>query len=134
MPHLKCDHQSSTTSIGPEILTEGTLTNEPSTEIPTVTQNLYTQGKISEEVVGVFFAPTTTDVSTNGELTFGGVDSTKYTGTLTYTSVFSFLFFTHLSELFQSPDHNLPCRILLGHQREHHLWEQDDFGRDCWYR
>ncbi|KAF8560104.1 acid protease [Imleria badia] len=71
--------------IGPEILTEGTLTNEPNTEIPTVTQNLYTQGMISEEVVGVFFAPTTTDDSTNGELTFGGVDTTKYTGTLTYT-------------------------------------------------
>ncbi|KAG6334306.1 hypothetical protein ID866_4785 [Astraeus odoratus] len=73
--------------IGPEILTEGTLTNEPNTEIPTVTQNLYSQGKISSEVVGVFFAPTTSASSTNGELTFGGIDTSKYTGTLTYTSL-----------------------------------------------
>lgn len=90
MLHLKHGHQSSF-SIGPEILTEGTLTDEPDTEIPTVTQNLYRQGMISEEVVGVSFAPTTTDDSTNGELTFGGTDSTKYTGTLTYTSVSYFL-------------------------------------------
>ncbi|KAF9245851.1 aspartic proteinase [Melanogaster broomeanus] len=73
--------------IGPEDLTQGTLTNSPSTLIPTVTQNLYTQGIISQMVVGVFFAPTTTVTSTNGELTFGGVDSTKYTGTLTYVPV-----------------------------------------------
>ncbi|KAF8846105.1 acid protease [Paxillus ammoniavirescens] len=71
--------------IGPLDLTEGTLTNEPTTTIPTVTGNLYTQGTIAQAVVGVFFAPTTTETSTNGELTFGGVDTTKYTGTLTYT-------------------------------------------------
>ncbi|KAG9314123.1 aspartic peptidase domain-containing protein [Chiua virens] len=71
--------------IGPEDLTEGTLTNEPYTEIPTVTQNLYAQGTIAEEVVGVFFAPTTSTDDENGELTFGGVDATKYTGALTYT-------------------------------------------------
>ncbi|KAI6020112.1 hypothetical protein PISMIDRAFT_29263 [Pisolithus microcarpus 441] len=71
--------------IGPEDLTQGTLTNEPTTRIPTVTQNLYTQGEIPAEIVGVSFEPTTTDSSTNGELTFGGVDSSKYTGTLSYT-------------------------------------------------
>ncbi|KAH7886050.1 aspartic peptidase domain-containing protein [Phlebopus sp. FC_14] len=71
--------------IGPVDLTQGTLTNEPSTTIPTVTDNLYTQGTISQEVIGVFFAPTTSTSSTNGELTFGGVDTTKYTGTLSYT-------------------------------------------------
>ena len=61
--------------IGPLILTEGTLTNEPSTTIPTVTMNLYTQGVISEEVVSIFFQPTGSDVN-DGELTFGGTDST----------------------------------------------------------
>ncbi|KAG0700668.1 aspartic peptidase domain-containing protein [Suillus ampliporus] len=71
--------------IGPLILTEGTLTDETSTTIPTVTENLYTQGEISEIVVGVSFEPTTTELTTNGELTFGGTDATKYTGTLTYT-------------------------------------------------
>jgi hypothetical protein len=71
--------------IGPLDLTEGTLTNSPSTTIPTVTDNLYSQGTISEIVVGVSFEPTTTESDTNGELTFGGTDATKYTGTLTYT-------------------------------------------------
>ncbi|KAI6145240.1 aspartic peptidase domain-containing protein [Pisolithus tinctorius] len=71
--------------IGPEDLTVGTLTNEPSTGIPTVTQNLYTQGTIPAEIVGISFEPTTTTSFRNGELTFGGVDSGKYTGTLNYT-------------------------------------------------
>jgi hypothetical protein len=52
--------------------------------IPTVTQNLFTQGIISEVVVGVSFEPTTSQTVTNGELTFGGTDSTKYTGTIAY--------------------------------------------------
>ncbi|KAG6380940.1 aspartic peptidase domain-containing protein [Boletus reticuloceps] len=73
--------------IGPEDLTQGTLTQETNTEIPTVTQNLFSQGTISEIVVGVFFAPTTSQTDTNGELTFGGTDSTKYTGSITYTPV-----------------------------------------------
>jgi hypothetical protein len=73
--------------IGPLILTEGTLTDEQSTTIPTVTQNLYTQGTIAAEVVGVSFEPTTSQEVTNGELTFGGTDATKYTGTLAYVWV-----------------------------------------------
>ncbi|KAG2124020.1 aspartic peptidase domain-containing protein [Suillus clintonianus] len=71
--------------IGPLDLTEGTLTNSPTTTIPTVTQNLYTQGIISQVVVGVSFEPTTSQTVTNGELTFGGTDATKYTGAITYT-------------------------------------------------
>jgi hypothetical protein len=55
--------------------------------IPTVTQNLYTQGIISEIVVGISFEPTNTDNATNGELTFGGTDPTKYTGTIAYPYV-----------------------------------------------
>ncbi|KAG0695389.1 aspartic peptidase domain-containing protein, partial [Suillus ampliporus] len=71
--------------IGPLDLTEGTLTNEPGTTIPTVTQNLYTQGEISQIVVSVSFEPTTSTPDTNGELTFGGTDATKYTGAIAYT-------------------------------------------------
>ena len=63
----------------------GTLTDAPCEEIPTVVQNLHKQGKISEEVFGVFFAPTTTDSSINGEITFGCTDSVKYMGTIAYT-------------------------------------------------
>lgn len=71
--------------IGPLDLTEGTLTNSPATTIPTVTDNLYSEGIISEIVVGISFEPTTTQTDTNGELTFGGTDATKYTGAITYT-------------------------------------------------
>ncbi|OAX40083.1 acid protease [Rhizopogon vinicolor AM-OR11-026] len=71
--------------IGPVDLTEGTLTKEESTTIPTVTENLYTQGLISEIVVGISFEPTNAEAITNGELTFGGTDATKYTGTIAYT-------------------------------------------------
>jgi len=73
--------------IGPLIVTEGTLTNEPSTTIPTVTTNLYTQGVISEEVVSISFEPTTSQEVTNGELTFGGTDSTKYIYDIAYVWV-----------------------------------------------
>ncbi|KAG2033105.1 aspartic peptidase domain-containing protein [Suillus americanus] len=71
--------------IGPLDLTEGTLTNEPDTTIPTVTDNLYSQGIISQIVVGISFEPTTSESDTNGELTFGGTDATKYTGAIAYT-------------------------------------------------
>ena len=46
---------------------------------------LFKQGKITEEVFGVFFTPTNTDSSTNGEITFGCTD----TGTMAYTLVVS---------------------------------------------
>jgi hypothetical protein len=71
--------------IGPLDLTEGTLTDEPNTTIPTVTDNLYSEGTISEIVVGVSFEPTTSESDANGELTFGGTDATKYTGAIAYT-------------------------------------------------
>ncbi|EPQ56856.1 aspartic proteinase [Gloeophyllum trabeum ATCC 11539] len=71
--------------IGPTDLTEGTVSNV--NEVPTVTDNLYSQGTISSDAVGVFFAPTTSESDTNGELTFGGADTTKYTGTLNYVPV-----------------------------------------------
>jgi hypothetical protein len=50
--------------------------------------NLYSQGSISTEVLGVSFAPESgSDTSdTNGELTLGGTDSSKYSGSITYFS------------------------------------------------
>ncbi|EIN11487.1 acid protease, partial [Punctularia strigosozonata HHB-11173 SS5] len=70
--------------ICPTVLTEGTLSGSSTTEIPTVTNNLYSQGTISTAAVGVYFAPTTVEETTNGELTFSGADTSKYTGTLSY--------------------------------------------------
>jgi cathepsin E len=79
--------------IGPTDLTEETLELAGIAlplEISTVTDNLFYQGKISQDLVSVSFEPTNFDVSSppvNGELTFGGLDSSKYTGTVTYAPV-----------------------------------------------
>ena len=50
--------------------------------------NLYSQNSISTEVLGISLAPESgsDDDDTNGELTFGGTDSSKYTGSITYTA------------------------------------------------
>ena len=57
--------------------------------IPTVTDNLFSQGAISANLVSVSFEPTGTDAGPvkNGELTFGGADSSKFTGSITFTYV-----------------------------------------------
>ncbi|KAI5119243.1 hypothetical protein M0805_008794 [Coniferiporia weirii] len=73
--------------IGPVDLTEGTVDGEST--VPTVSDNLFAQGVISEEVVGVFFAPTTELEVTNGELTFGGVDSSKITEDVLFVPISS---------------------------------------------
>ncbi|KAJ3974764.1 family A1 protease [Lentinula raphanica] len=71
-------------SIGPNDLTKGTVSGVST--VPTVTDNLFNQGTISEKVVAISFEPTTSEEVTNGELTFGGTDSSKFTGDITYTS------------------------------------------------
>ncbi|KAG1834407.1 aspartic proteinase [Suillus variegatus] len=73
--------------IGPLDLTSGTLTNEPTKTIPTVIDNLHSQGTIPHKLIGISFEPTTSKTVTNGELTFGGTDATKYTGSIGYTPI-----------------------------------------------
>ncbi|KIY42838.1 acid protease [Fistulina hepatica ATCC 64428] len=73
--------------IGPVDLTEGTLVGASTTEIPTVANNLYTDGTISEDVIGIFFQPDSSDGDTTGVLTWGGVDSSYYSGDITYTDI-----------------------------------------------
>ncbi|OBZ71216.1 Polyporopepsin [Grifola frondosa] len=73
--------------IGPVDLTQGTVSGTES--VPTVTDNLFAQGTISEDSIGIFYEPTTTEGATNGELTFGGTDSTKYTGAITSVPITS---------------------------------------------
>lgn len=70
--------------LGPVGLTNGTLVGVYE-EIPTVTDNLKSQGTITGQSVSVSFQPTTTNTSINGELTFGGTSSDKFTGNMTYT-------------------------------------------------
>lgn len=67
--------------VGPTDLTSGTL-DTGNTEIPTVLDNLLSQEKISEEVLGIYFEPVSD--SKGGELTFGGVDESATVGPVIY--------------------------------------------------
>lgn len=71
--------------IGPSDLTRGTVANVST--VPIVTDNLYSQGTISTAAVGISFKPITVESTPNGELSFGGPDATKYTGTLNYVPI-----------------------------------------------
>jgi len=75
--------------IGPVDLTLDTLSPATTTEIPTVTDNLFSQGTITAHEISVSFEPITssTGEQLNGELTWGGTDSTKFTGSLTFTPI-----------------------------------------------
>lgn len=75
--------------IGPVDLTVGTLSPDTRSTIPTVTDNLFSQGVISANEIGISFEPTTQQVANNGELTFGGTDSSKFTGSITFTPITS---------------------------------------------
>ncbi|KAG2363833.1 aspartic peptidase domain-containing protein [Suillus spraguei] len=72
--------------LGPVDLTEGTINN--TYEVATVMDNLYTQKELSSEVLGVFFAPPSSDDS-SGELTFGGYDASKITRDISYVPITS---------------------------------------------
>lgn len=62
--------------IGPVDLTQGTVSNTDL--VPTVTDNLFAQGLISSNSIGISYEPSTGNNEINGELNFGGVDTTKY--------------------------------------------------------
>ncbi|KAF8345438.1 aspartic peptidase A1 [Amanita rubescens] len=74
--------------IGPVDLTLGTLSPSNAT-IPTVTDNLFSQGLIEANEVGISFEPTNKSSVRNGELTWGGVDQSKFFGSLHYAPVTS---------------------------------------------
>jgi cathepsin E len=65
-------------------LTRGSLHPHVNGTIPTVTDNLFEQGKIEQNLVSVSFEPTKSSPVTNGQLTFGGIDYPKYTGNINY--------------------------------------------------
>ncbi|KAJ3567340.1 hypothetical protein NP233_g6431 [Leucocoprinus birnbaumii] len=71
--------------IGPVDLTQGTLSPATSSLIPTVTDNLFSKGTISANEIGISFEPTTQEEVVNGEIAWGGTDSSKYTGSINYT-------------------------------------------------
>jgi len=74
--------------IGPVDLTSGTIGGTDL--VPTVTDNLLTQKTITTESIGISYVPTTSSTAmANGELTFGDVDSSKFTGEITYVPITS---------------------------------------------
>ncbi|KAK3823850.1 MAG: family A1 protease [Linnemannia elongata] len=73
--------------LGPVDLTLGTLSPDTSATVPTVLDNLFNQGTIPAHSYGVSFEPTTSSSEVNGEITFGGVDSSKFTGSITYVPI-----------------------------------------------
>jgi len=70
--------------IGPLDLTSDTLSPATTSTIPTITDNLFSQGVISAHSIGISFEPTTTPDIVNGEITWGGTDSNKLTGAITF--------------------------------------------------
>ncbi|KAH9979466.1 acid protease [Lactifluus volemus] len=74
--------------IGPVDLTLGALSPAVKSTIPTIVDNLFSQGTITSNIFSVSFEPTTTTSPVkNGELTFGGTDQSKYTGNITYIPI-----------------------------------------------
>jgi len=69
---------------GPVDLTQNTVSG--STTVPTFMDNLLSTGAISTEILGVSFAPESgsDNDDANGALTFGGTDSSKFSGSITY--------------------------------------------------
>ncbi|KAH9858562.1 aspartic peptidase A1 [Lenzites betulinus] len=68
--------------IGPTNLTFGTLSPDSHSVIPTVTDNLASQHVIIEKLVSISFTPTNSQDPGNGELTFGGIDPSKFLGSI----------------------------------------------------
>jgi cathepsin E len=73
--------------IGPVDLTLDTLSPDTNTEIPTVVDNLFSAKTIPEHLISVSFEPLTKDPQTNGILTWGGTNSSLFTGTITFTPI-----------------------------------------------
>ncbi|KAF8815052.1 aspartic peptidase A1 [Phlegmacium glaucopus] len=75
--------------IGPVHLSLGTLSPDTQANIPTVTDNLFVTGKITSNEVAISFVPSTSTSGNeiNGELTWGGTDSKKFTGSITFAPI-----------------------------------------------
>lgn len=71
--------------LGPTGLTNGTVNNTG--VFPTVVDNLFSGGQITLNQFAIYFEPSSKLTDNVGEITFGGVDSTKYTGEINYTPI-----------------------------------------------
>ncbi|KAH9934558.1 acid protease [Epithele typhae] len=75
--------------IGPVDLTVDTLFPDDTDTVPTVIDNAFAQGLIDERLIGISFEPTDTIEALNGELTFGGINTNKFTGEMTFVPITS---------------------------------------------
>lgn len=64
-------------SIGPNVLSLGSLNPDGTSVIPTVTDNLFNQKIIQNDIVGISLEPTTSASEMNGALMFGSIDNTR---------------------------------------------------------
>ena len=55
--------------------------------VPTVTDNAFSQGLITNKEVSISFAPSNQTTANNGQLTFGDIDSSGFVGDLTFVYV-----------------------------------------------
>ncbi|PIL30059.1 transporter [Ganoderma sinense ZZ0214-1] len=74
--------------IGPVDLTAGTVSGGGT--VSTVLDNAVAQGLFRDEIVGISFEPSTCEgTSTDGELTFGGIDPRRFIGRLDFVPITS---------------------------------------------
>ncbi|KAF8801895.1 aspartic protease [Phlegmacium glaucopus] len=75
--------------IGPVGLTLKSLSPDTGSTIPTVTDKLFSAGVITAHEIGVSFKPITssTGEQLNGEISWGGIDSSKFTGSITFAPI-----------------------------------------------
>ncbi|KAI0326565.1 acid protease [Cubamyces sp. BRFM 1775] len=74
--------------LGPTDLTVETLSPDSNSLIPTVTDNLFAQAVIPSEIVSISFEPTNSAGHViNGELTFGGTDTSKFVGQMIFAPI-----------------------------------------------
>ncbi|KAG2063697.1 acid protease [Suillus decipiens] len=74
--------------IGPAALTLSTMPELSRESIPTATDNLFSQGAISENIVGMFYQPyVNPPLEATGPITFGGTDATKCSGNIRYSPI-----------------------------------------------
>lgn len=66
------------------VLAKGTLFPDTEATIPTVTDNGFAQGSLTEHEVSISFQPTTESTNVNGVITFGGTDSSRFNGVLSF--------------------------------------------------
>ncbi|KAJ8468406.1 hypothetical protein ONZ51_g9666 [Trametes cubensis] len=79
----------STVSSGPTGLTIGTLNPDTTTSIPTVTDNLFSQSYIEDDIVSIYFQPTQANNVVNGVLSFGDTYIWGIVGAINYAPITS---------------------------------------------